>query len=187
MSRIKKSNLYQYLADNYGIQTSIPQTMLTNFKPLDQDEFGGSLDCSLVSITAVRSYKTNFRETPEDIYPKVVKNAEKCLYTPELFGTIPVFIRKIIDKTFNVKSKFKCFKGIGFTFKDITHQIDSRNPVILSMLNDGRNYYKSHSIVVVGYLKTNQTNMLVIYDNWVKEVSFLDYNKLSRFSCINYF
>lgn len=62
--------------------------------------------------------------------------------------------------------------------------------MILSVLNDGRNYYKNHSVTIIGYniVKTQnrKLNMILIYDNWSTEISYVDYNKLNIISSINF-
>ena len=56
------------------------------------------------------------------------------------------------------------------------------------MNNDGRNYYINHSVIIVGYMEyTSNCKMLIVYDNWDESVSYIDFNKLSKISCINYF
>ena len=63
------------------------------------------------------------------------------------------------------------------------------------MFNDGRNYYKNHSIVILGYEtfrlkaddgKIKNVDMLIIYDNWSKNIGYVDYDLVSEISCINY-
>ena len=55
------------------------------------------------------------------------------------------------------------------------------------MWKDGLEYYKNHSVLIVGYLQTVDKKMLVIYDNWFKSVSYIDYDKLSVISSIQVF
>ena len=99
-----------------------------------------------------------------------------------------IFINNIIDRVFNVKSEKKYLKGIGFSWKTIKNNIDNGVPMILSVYNDGRNYYMNHSVVLVGYMEySHGAQMLVVFDNWSKETSFIDYKKMSRISFLNYF
>ena len=59
------------------------------------------------------------------------------------------------------------------------------------MMNDGRSFYKNHSIVVIGYnrykIDNREIRILAIYDNWAKEVRYIDYERLSMISSINYY
>ena len=154
-----------------------------------QKNFGGSYDCSLTSITALGLFKNNYNQNADDIYSKVEKIAKKYFYSAEKFGTIPIFIKNIINNAFNVNSKSKYIKGVGFNWELIKKNIDNKNPMILSISNDGRNYYTNHSVTIVGYREYSPTNakILVIYDNWSNVRSCIDYNKLSCISSINYF
>ena len=60
------------------------------------------------------------------------------------------------------------------------------------MYSDGRNYYSNHSVLIVGYREYPLNNskkairFLIVQDNWNKNVSFIDYDKLSIVSSINY-
>lgn len=57
--------------------------------------------------------------------------------------------------------------------------------MLLNLWNDGRNYYKNHSVLIIGYKITeNNDFILTIYDNWYKHNSYIDYNKLSIISSI---
>lgn len=82
-------------------------------------------------------------------------------------------------------------KNIGFNFNTIKKQLDQGNPVIISMMNDGRNVYKNHSIVVIGYnvykIDNRDIRILAVYDNWSREVRYIDYERLSIISSINYY
>ena len=63
-------------------------------------------------------------------------------------------------------------------------------PIILSMKNDGRNYYVNHTVTVMGYIMVRVGNrtvpILQVLDNWTKLISYIDYNKLSAISSINF-
>ena len=52
------------------------------------------------------------------------------------------------------------------------------------MLNDGRKYYKNHTVTVIGYKKYKKAKILIVADNWHKEVCYIDYNKLSFISSL---
>jgi hypothetical protein len=81
-------------------------------------------------------------------------------------------------------------KNIGFKFETIKSEIHKNNPLILSVLKDGNDYYKNHSITIIGYelyrINGQLIPMLVIYDNWYSSISYVDYNKMSTIASIHY-
>jgi hypothetical protein len=49
-------------------------------------------------------------------------------------------------------------------------EIDAGNPIILSMQNDGKDYYRSHTVTVIGYVEFcdefgHLIYMFQVYDN----------------------
>ena len=63
--------------------------------------------------------------------------------------------------------------------------------MILNLSTDGRNYYKDHSVLIIGYREIKLSNnkkmfFLKIKDNWTKETTYIDYSKLSVICSINY-
>ena len=102
----------------------------------------------------------------------------------------PIFNNSLKYFKINKNTSFKCIKNIGFNFNFIKEQINDGNPMILSLLNDGRNFYKNHSVTIIGYniIKTSKQtlNMILVYDNWSKAISYIDYNKLNIISSINF-
>jgi hypothetical protein len=61
----------------------------------------------------------------------------------------------------------------------------------LNIHNDGRDYYKNHSVVVVGFVTYQidggkQIHMIAVYDNWTNSIGYVDYQKLSKISSVNY-
>ena len=95
--------------------------------------------------------------------------------------------QNIINKTFNVKSQVRYLKGVGYNWNIIKNNIQNNIPMILSLWNDGRNYYKNHSVIIVGFNEFKTKKILTVYDNWHETLSYIDYDKLSIISCINYF
>ena len=192
--RITNENLKDYIYNEYK-ENILSQNFKTikNIKPLLQKNYGQDYDCSLTSITNIISWiKPNL--IVKDIYNKVEEIAKKYFYNGNI-GTMPFFIKPIYNNSLryfkiNKTTKFKCFKDVGFNFNFIKNQIDNQNPMILSVLNDGRNYYKNHSVTIIGYniVKTQnrKLNMILIYDNWSTEISYVDYNKLNIISSINF-
>ena len=140
----------------------------------------------------------------------VIFNATKSLmnhyfYNPDeeklLFFFIGIFYRRIL-KYFQIEKKVKSkyFKLLGFNFNTIKEQIDNKNPVIMYLASDGRNFYKHDAVTVIGYAQFNllnsylyplvtknrTKNMLLVYDHLSKKISYLDYDTISLFSCIAY-
>ena len=148
-----------------------------------QADYGEDYDCSITCITAMLS-----NGNPDETYKKVEEIAKKYFYNGKTIGTIPFFIKAILDEAANVNSKRGYGKNIGFTWSKIKSLIAMDKPIILSMLNDGRNYYRNHSVTIVGYNEYNngKVRLLAVYDNWRKTISYIDYSKLCTISSINY-
>ena len=181
--RLSKENLFIYCggANHY-------QRTIGGIKPLLQNDYGEENDCTITSITtiiAARLPQLNIYE----IYNQVETIARKYGYTGNN-GTNPIVIRKVYQESLNsfgimysVTSKY--MKGIGFTWNFIKDRIERNNqPILLNLWKDGRNYYYSHSVVIVGYAYTHNKKFLVVYDNWIKDYSYIDYDKLSLISSI---
>ena len=183
--RLDNTNVNDYVKENCGSVEKREQVMITGFIPLLQKDYGKPYDCTLTCITAILSRGKNVEET----YEKVEKVAEKHFYDGDNYGTIPIFIKSIIDEVAKVNSKRGYGKGIGYNWETIKTIIRTNKPIILSMQNDGRNYYKNHSVTIIGFREYNggELKLLVIYDNWKKSVSYVDYDKLNVISSINYF
>lgn len=136
---------------------------------------------------SIGGFYEGYKRTFDQLYNAIVAAANKYFYDPNKFGTIPIFINDIIDDVFTVKSKRKYLKGIGFSWKLIKKNIDAGIPMILSVNNDGRNYYINHSVVVTGYIEySNGAQILTVFDNWTKTASFVDFKKVSMISSLNY-
>lgn len=185
--RLYDKNLQNYISKNYpGAEYICAFTYF--YKPYYlQKNFGGLNDCSLMSISYV--IKTLYpKKEINDIYEKTEAAAKKFFYNDKI-GTIPFFINNIIGKAFNINSIGKMVKNIGFKPKDIINQV-SKQPVILSMYSDGNNYYKNHSVCVVGYKKYKWNGkdlyFFEVRDNWNETSSYVDYQKMSPISSINY-
>jgi hypothetical protein len=86
-------------------------------------------------------------------------------------------------------------KNVGYKFEKIMNLIDNKVPVIISVNNDGRNYYRNHSMTIIGYTiyritlvdgQTINRRFLKVYDNWRSTFGYIDYEVLSSISSINY-
>ena len=192
--RISKYNIHKYLQDTYGAGATMQQQRhLSDFPFLLQAHYGEANDCTLTSMTAIIHYLTKGKNKTTDIYDYVEKIATKYFYKGTR-GTPFITIRKIFHNCLNKyklpKAYVKYGKDIGYQFKHIQSEINKGNPLILSMVDDGRDYYENHSITIVGYetwkVGSKTIRMLAVADNWNKSVSYVDYEKLSAVSSIHY-
>ena len=185
--QLTRNTLSRYLnTDTLKIQEC---KEIENFQPLLQKNYGEDYDCSLVSITMIIN---NYRKelVPLDIYKKVEKIAKNYFYNGKVFGTLPFFIKSIFDRSLKEykiykTTKAKYLKDCGFTYNLIKENVKAQKPMILSMWNDGRNYYKNHSVVIIGYAIINNKKFLIVFDNWSRERAYIDYSKLNKMSCLN--
>lgn len=185
--RLSASNLNTYLSDTYGAGRATVRNTISRITPVIQAEWGGANDCSLCSVMSIGGFYEGYKRTFDQLYNAIVAAANKYFYDPNKFGTIPIFINDIIDDVFTVKSKRKYLKGIGFSWKLIKKNIDAGIPMVLSVNNDGRNYYINHSVVITGYIEySNGAQILTVFDNWTKTASFVDFKKVSMISSLNY-
>ena len=192
--RISQQNIQQYLKDTYkGNPVRQHQRILENFTPLLQKNYGGESDCTLTSMTAIVNFLSKGKHQVQDIYNCVEKYALKYFYTGDN-GTPTITTRKIFEEVSKVyklsKPEAKYGKDLGYTFADIKKQIGHNNPMIFSMNNDGKNYYKNHSITAVGFeiwkVGNKEVHMIAVYDNWYSSISYVDYDKISVISTIHY-
>ena len=192
--RITQYNLKKYLRETYKIVSQpSSQKQLDNFVPLLQRDYGEANDCTLTSMTAIIFYLSQQQLDIQTVYNFVEKTAKKYGYKGDR-GTHFFTIRKIFQTALNnfslPKAYGKYLKGAGYSFADIKAEINKGNPIILSMHNDGKDYYENHSITIVGYetyvLGKKEIPMLIVYDNWYKAISYVDYNKMSRLSSIHF-
>lgn len=188
---INMINIKDYIYENYNFypQNNISQKYISNIIALLQNNYGEENDCTITSITAIIKYfKPNLQ--PIEIYNVVEQIAKKYFYSGEK-GTFPLWINNILQKslnTFNITQKAHSayLKNICYNFNKIKNIINTNMPILLNMNNDGRDFYKNHTVLIIGYYEINNVKMLAIYDNWYNQISYIDYNKLSIISSINY-
>lgn len=204
--RLDQNNVYNYLLslDNGLSRVEVVDQKLLPIDPLLQKNYGEDGDCTLTCITACLYYlskRQNRLISPQTLYDKVEEIAKKYYYNGKTYGTIPFFTKRIYDESlaafnFSKTSVAKYGKILGYDDKMIKTLIDKGQPVILSLFNDGRSYYKSHSITICGYedfriyhnkegFGLNKT-MFLVYDNWRSELAYVDFDKISLISAINY-
>lgn len=194
--RLNATNVEEYLKKKFNTE-DVQQisSKVLHIIPLLQNNYGEAGDCTLTSITTCVNYYKEGQSTIQEIYDYVEKVAKKWGYNGNI-GTFPLFIQRIYNE---VLKKFPCtkkrtaqryFKNVGFNFNAIKNIINKSTPIVLSINNDGRNYYKNHSITIVGYkvFKVNKrtVNMLVVYDNWYASESYVDWDALPIIASINY-
>lgn len=193
--RLYATNLPTYVQETYGQVKDVKKQSISGIVPFLQRTFEGRSDCTLTSILTICKFY-NLTINNLECYNFIKNIAKKYFYTDD-FGTIPLFINKIIKpvfKQYNIYyiSKSKYLKNIGWNINHIIKYINSGNPIILSIYTDNRNYYKNHSVVCKGYInyitEDNKNHyFLEIFDNWNYTNSYIDYEKLSTISSINYF
>lgn len=151
-------------------------------KALLQNDYGERLDCTLTCMACVWG---------EEYYTEIESIAKRYGYNGEKRGTNPLVVQRIMQvfmKAHKLPGR-PCSaygKGIGWSYATIKRLINSGTPVILNLWTDGRSYYKDHSVTVVGFEIYEKAQFLLVYDNWSKGVSMIDYKKLSVISSINY-
>lgn len=147
-----------------------------NLKALLQSDYAGDNDCTVTAIACALSVP----------YGQVLPVATKYGYTSNK-GTNPFKVRnimqEIISNGYVAKSAYG--KGLGCTLKKM-ETILKTTPIVLSLWNDGRNYYKNHSVVIVGVDVYEHGVFLRVYDGWHLETSLIDYKKLSTIMSINW-
>lgn len=192
--RLDKNNIKHYLALKYGKDEKTVKrksiAVISSFNPLIQDDYGLAGDCAITSMTACVNYLTKSYDV-NIIYEIVEDIGKKFLYRGDKWGTPMIFNANIYKQALK---KFKVKKSVLFTpfkcLKTIKKQINKDIPVILSILNDGRDCYKNHTITIVGYEQFNVdgkiAEMLIVYDNWDKEYHYVDYELLNKISPLVY-
>lgn len=184
MGRLSAANISEYIIENYSETKYTKMNFIIGYPNLLQEDYGGKNDCTITSITALCCYEKLFPNLSiEQVYEKVNDLCKKLKMNN---GVIPFLNKYLIKNVTKLKSSQKYLKNIGFNWNTIKTQIDKSNPILLSLYNDGRDYYKNHTVSVVGYIEYEKAKMLVVYDNWFKSFSYIDYNKLSNICCINY-
>ena len=194
--KLNKKNIENYVCGTYFCMEKEEDKSIPEIQSFLQNEYEGDMDCTLVSIMTVTKY---FNKTITDIsklYNDIKAIAKKFFYTDDI-GTQAIFINAIANRIFkqygvNLKSKSAYLKSIGWNFETVKKSIDKGRPLILSLWKDGRDYYLDHSVTIIGYsdIKTvdgQHHKFLEIYDNWNRELTYIDYQKLSTICSINYF
>ena len=189
---ITSFNIKEYVNNTYGNISSYSYKNIILTHSFLQNDFGKENDCALVSIlTVINYYKKNL--DLKEAYSTIENIAKKYFFSNKT-GLFLAFYKKIVVevfKKFNLKYdsiKQLKIKGLDWTIKNVKYNIDRKTPVLLSIKNDGLNYYKNHTVVIDGYYDfiVNNTHvyMLQTRDNWTNKIVYVDYQKISLFSSI---
>lgn len=152
-------------------------------KCLLQKNYGEDYDCTLTSLAAI------FGEQHYDLIEAVAK---KHGYEGKNCGTNPLKVKTIMQEVMcSIGIKGKCHsrygKGIGFNWYSIGNLLKGGHHIVLNIHKDGRDYYKNHSVLVVGLARHGEHKLLAVYDNWNEGISYVDYDKLCTISSVNWY
>ena len=182
--RLSDTNLSQY-APGYRNE----EKTILDIKPLLQNDYGGDQDCTLTSITTViKWFKPDV--AINTIYNEVERIAKKHLYRLN-YSTMSIVMKSLYNqslRSFGLRQKVcsRYIKDVGYCYNFLKSEINKNHPILLSLWKDGRDYYKNHSVLIVGYVIIGPYRFLQIYDNWSKGISYIDYDKLSAISSIHF-
>lgn len=193
---ITEKNVEQYIAEKFGKNCTArlqSKEVIQGLNPLLQNDYGLAGDCTVTSMTFL--LVSLYHKPVQEVYDIVEAIDKKYGYNGER-GTIPLLINSILrqaEQKLNKKpSKWRSgyIKNVGFNFNTIMKCVKQNKPMILSMTNDGRGYYSNHSVSVVGYAQYVVDNhiqrFLIVYDNWTKEESYIDYDIMWSVCSLNY-
>ncbi|WP_105618481.1 C39 family peptidase [Vallitalea okinawensis] len=164
----------------------------------NQEDYGEKNDCTIISIATLIEYLIERTEDFEIIYKTVVANINpKWLYSGDVYGTIPLFINCILNRNLQYfgleefKSKHNYIKSLGYDNQNIIKLLDNGVPVIINLSGNNKDYYKNHTVLIIGYLIYKDQYgakkiLMKVYDNWSSKVRYLDYNCIPKISSINY-
>ncbi len=193
--RLSDANLASYVKSRRrgGAFTSACRRVVPGVPILIQNRFGRN-NCSICAMTCLIAQRAG--GDAEQLYPLVEKKAGRLFYRPKGRGTNPFAIRWMLRRAskaagIDCRSRAAFLKDVGFGWKRLMSLIDSGTPFALSFHHDGNRYYHSHTVTVAGYAVyrrpgSRSLRLLIIHDGWNGTVSYLDYEKLSIFSSVNY-
>ena len=181
--RLSNNNIRKYVN---SIEAPI-KYYIPGVPQLLQNDYGEACDCTLTSITAVIKFMRP-EYNVQEIYNWVEKIARAYGYRGD-HGTNYLVIRTVYKKSlqgFGIKNlpSSHYLKGLCYDYELIKHEIDKNMPILLNFWKDGRDFYKNHTVLIVGYYYTQNHKMLIIQDNWYRDFSYIDYNLLSTISSV---
>ena len=120
--RLYATNLSTYVQETYGQVKEIKKQSISGVVPFLQRTFEGRSDCTLTSILTICKFY-NLTINNLECYNFIKNVAKKYFYTND-FGTIPLFINKIIKpvfKQYNIyyTSKSKYLKNICWNINNV--------------------------------------------------------------------
>ena len=183
--RLYLGNIKEYT----GSEESAFEYKIPHVPRLLQNDYGEACDCTLTSITAVIKF---FRQdyNIQEIYNWVEKIAKAYGYRGD-HGTYSLVIKTVYKKSLQgfgineYKPKSYYLKDICYDYELIKSEIDNNKPILLNLWKDGRDFYKNHTVLIVGYYYLNNNQrFLMVQDNWYRTPSFIDYNLLSTISSV---
>lgn len=152
-------------------------------KCLLQKNYGEDYDCTLTSLAAIFGEKH---------YDLIEAHAKKHGYVGKNCGTNPFKVKAIMQGVMDsLGIEGKCYsrygKGVGFNWYTISNLLKRKHHIVLNIYQDGRSYYKNHSVLIVGFARYGEHKLLAVYDNWNKGISYVDYDKMSMIASINWY
>mgnify|MGYP004521333471 CR=1 FL=1 len=173
---------YSWLALEYPERGKQTYRKLIPLRGLLQKNYGKDYDCTLTSLACIFG---------EKYYADFEKIALKHGYDGDKNGTNPLVVRRIIQeftRTHEIPGRAKSAygKGIGWSWRTVKSLVSRDIPIVLNLWQDGRGYYKDHSVTVVGVEEYEKALFLLVLDNWHDTVSLIDYKKLCVISSINW-
>ena len=190
---LTEDNIKEYIKTTYNADHIFLEKRIIAIDPLLQMDYGEANDCTLTSITTIIHHKIK-NEPIQNIYNTVEEIAKQHFYNGD-FGTLSIMVKPIYEKVLKEygltkNTKWKMIKGIAVNIKDIMKTLDTDTPIILNFLSDGRKYQGNHTVLIVGYdiIKVNNKSyyLLRLCDNWNKQITYMDWQKLSCICSINY-
>lgn len=180
MPRLTVSTLKREYED---LGNFVNSNILTGKKALLQKNYGKEQDCTITSLAFMYGI---------DNYSMIERIAEKYFYNGDKGGTNPALIGSIMRKTMkqlkvdgNIHSRY--LKGVGFNYDTLKRIINDGNYALLNLWKDGRDYYANHTVTIIGWEEYENHRFIVVYDNWNVCRCYIDYDKLSCISSINWY
>lgn len=152
-------------------------------RALLQEDYGEDYDCTLTCLAFLFGSEN---------YTLIERIAKRYGYSGTVSGTNPLTVKSVMKKVMQelqIKGtpKSAYIKNVGFKWNTLKELLNSNHYVILNLSTDGRDYYKNHSVTIIGYGEYKGANLLLVYDNWHTTVSYIDYDKMCSICSINYY
>lgn len=151
--------------------------------PLLQKDYGKDMDCTLTSLAFIFGAQH---------YPMIERIAEKYGYDGDKGGTNPLMICNIMrdilrELHISGTPRHAYWKGVQLSFDKVKDLINSQHYVLLNLWKDGRDYYKNHTVTIIGYLEYEHGKFFVVYDNWNAAQCLVDFDKLGVIASLNWY